>query len=390
MNLLKEKTKVLILTHYTERSEEGEDTDMRILSYLKNKVKKIVLITHPLPEFGHHTSYCLTFINGHKTQEIKASVYNGPELLKYVHHILITYYFLLKTGLFFDLCITMENLSFISVFPLRLLKLIKKLVYYSIDFTPQRFSHPFLNGFYHFIDKLACKTSDTNWVMVEEQIKKRKQYNITTLNSAPFSIVPIGYDIKKINILPVEKIDFHNILYMGAIRESMGPQLAIQTMPMLIQKIPKIHLTIIGTGKYLDYLKELVKKLNLDSYVDFTGYIESFKQMTDLIAQKSIGLAPYVPAKGSFSYYSDPSKIKLYMCCGLPVITTNVATMSNLISKTKSGVVIDYSPKALADAITYLLGNKNRYKSCREAAIKLSQIFDINHVMNIAIKNIPG
>jgi len=283
----------------------------------------------------------------------------------------------------------LENLSFISIFPLRLLKLIKKLVYYSIDFTPQRFSHPFLNGIYHFIDKLACKGSDTNWVMVEEQIRKRKQYNTTKLNSAPFSIVPIGYDIKKINILPIEKIDFHNILYMGAIRESMGPQLAIQTMPMLIKKIPKIHLTIIGTGKYLDYLKELVKKLNLGSYVDFTGYIESFKQMTDLIAQKSIGLAPYMPIKGSFSYYSDPSKIKLYMCCGLPVITTNVATMSNLISKTKSGLVVDYSEKSLANAIIFLLESRERYKSYKDAATKLSQKFDVNFILDKAFKKIP-
>ncbi len=389
MQLSKEKTKILMLTHYTNRSEEGEDTDMRILNYLKDKAKKIVLITQPLPEFNHRTSFCLVYENGRKIKNLQASVLNGPEFIKYLHHILIIYYFLLKLGIKYDLCIALENLSFISIFPLRLLKLIKKLVYYSIDFTPQRFSHPFLNGIYHFIDKLACKGSDTNWVMVEEQIRKRKQYNTTKLNSAPFSIVPIGYDIKKINILPIEKIDFHNILYMGAIRESMGPQLAIQTMPMLIKKIPKIHLTIIGTGKYLDYLKELVKKLNLGSYVDFTGYIESFKQMTDLIAQKSIGLAPYMPIKGSFSYYSDPSKIKLYMCCGLPVITTNVATMSNLISKTKSGLVVDYSEKSLANAIIFLLESRERYKSYKDAATKLSQKFDVNFILDKAFKKIP-
>lgn len=389
MKLIKGQTKILILTHYTNRSELGEDTDMRILRYLKEKAKKIVLITHPLPEFGHCISYCLVFNNSQKVNEFRAAVYNGPEFLKYLHHIIITYYFLFKTSLSFDLCIAMEDLSFITILPLRLIGLIKKLVYYSLDFVPQRFNNSFLNSLYRFMDKTACKFSDTNWVMVKEQIRERTKYGIDRQNSAPFNIVPICYDTKSINVRPFEKIDFYNVLYMGAIRESMGPQLAIQTIPSLIKKFPKIHLTIIGSGKYLNELKDLVNKLKLQGYVDFTGYIEKFQDMTDLIVQKSIGLAPYLPMPGSFSYYSDPSKIKLYMCCGLPVITTDVVTMASLISKSKSGIIIDYSEKSLVSAITFLLENKDRYKAYKEAAVKLSEKFDVDFTLDNAFKKIP-
>lgn len=302
---------------------------------------------------------------------------------------IITYYFLSKTGFSFHLCIAMENLSFIAILPLRLIGLVKRLVYYSLDFVPQRFNNPVLNRLYRFMDKTACKLSDTNWVMVKEQIKERRQYGITRLNSAPFDIVPICYDTQSINIRSLEKIDYYNIVYTGAIRESMGPQLAVQTMPYLIKKFPKIHLTVIGSGKYLDQLKDLVNKLKLKKYVDFTGYIERFQDMTDLIAQKSIGLAPYQPIPGSFSYYSDPSKIKLYMCCGLPVITTSVATMARLVSKTKSGLVIDYSAKSLARAVIRLLENQNRYKSYKNSAINLSEKFNVNYTLNNAFKKIP-
>lgn len=388
MKLIKDRTKILMLTHYTNRSEFGEDTDMRILRFLKNRVKKIVLITHPLPEFGHHTSYCLIYQDGQKISEFTTTVYRGPEFLKYAHHMVITYYFLLKTGLSFDLCIAMEDLSFITILPLRFLNIIKRLIYYSLDFVPHRFNNGFLNRLYRLMDKIACRFSDTNWVMVKEQLSARKKSGIAR-DSAPFDIIPICYDNSRINVRPVEKIDFYNLLYMGAIRESMGPQLAIQTMPSLIKKFPKIHLTIIGSGKYLNELKDLVSKLKLQGYIDFTGYIEKFSDMTDLMVQKSIGLAPYMPTPGSFSYYSDPSKIKLYMCCGLPVITTNVATMSNLISKTKSGLVIDYSEKSLAAGLTYLLSNKNRYKLYREAALKLAKKFDVNFVLDDAFKKIP-
>lgn len=390
MNFSIEKTKILILTHYTNRSEEGEDTDMRILNYLKSKARKIVLITHPLPEFGHTTSYCLVYENGLIVGQHRViTVRRIPELMQYLLHILLTYYFLFKTGFFFDLCIAMENLSFITVFPLRLFGTIKKQIYYSLDFVQQRFRNPHLNQIYHFIDKFACKFSDANWVMVKEQVRERKKYRITRFNSTPFMIVPICYDNKKINILPTEKIDFYNLLYMGAIRKSMGPQLIIQTMPYLIRRFPRIRLTIIGTGKYLNKLKEIVKKLKLNRYVEFTGYIKNFQDMTDLMTHKSIGLAPYLPVQNSFSYNSDPSKIKLYMCCGLPVITTSVATIADLISKTHSGIVIDYSEKSLSDAVAYLLSNKKRYKSYKSAAIKLSKRFDINNILSNAFKKIP-
>lgn len=390
MNLLKEKTRVLILTHYTERSEEGEDTDMRILNYLKNKVKKIVLITHPLPEFGHHTSYCLTFINGHKVQEIRASVYNGPELLKYLHHILITYYFMFKTGLSFDLCIAMEDLSFVAILPLRLIGLVKRLVYYSLDLIPNRFKNSYLNHLYHLIDKIACKFSDTNWVMVKEQIKERKQFGITSTNSSPFTIVPIGYDAKKIKIQSANKINLNNIIYMGAMRESTGPELIIRTIPLLVNKFPKLKLTMIGAGNDVDKLKQLIKDLKIERHINFLGYVANFWELTDILASSSIGFAPYKPMPDSYSYFADPSKIKLYMCSGLPVITTNVTSMTSLISKTHSGIIIEYSPKSLYDAAVILLSNKKQFKLYKDSAIKLSNKFDINNILKSAITKIPN
>lgn len=387
MNLSKDKTRILLINYYTFRSEENEDTDQRIISYLKNKVKKIFHITHPFPEFNSRYSYLTLYEDGKKIKQFKFYILGGPDWIQYLYHTLITYFCVFKSGFAYDLCITAANLSFISIFPLRLF-FIKRLVYYSVDFVPKRFSNSFLNNLYHLMDKFACKFSDINWVMVKEQIRERRKYGINQQNSAPFNIVPICYNTKSINIRPFEKIDFYNILYMGAIRESMGPQLAIQAIPYLIKKFPKIHLTIIG-GKYLDWLKDLVNKLKLKGYVDFTGYIENFGDMTDLMVQKSIGLAPYKPDPQSFSYYSDPSKIKLYMCCGLPVITTNVTTMAALITKTGSGLVIDYSEKSLADAVAKLLNNQEKYKSYKDASIKLSKKFDINFVLDNAFQKIP-
>lgn len=389
MKLYKDRTKILILTHYMILTEDGEDTDQRLRSYLKDKVKKIVHITHPFPYTPYRESYLIIYENGEKIQEFKIPVIKGPYWIQYLHHVLLIYYFLMKSGITYDLCIAMENLSFIAVYPLRLLGFVKKIVYYSLDFVPYRFPNPLLNWFYHFIDKLTCKYSDKNWVMVKKQMAARLKYGITAKNSAPYSIVPIGYDIKNINVRTLDEIDFYNIVYAGGFREGTGINLAIKTMPLLIQQFPNIHLTIIGTGQDEIKLKRLISDLKIGKHISFLGYIASFWDLTNILSSKSIGLAPYKPIPGSFSYFADPSKIKLYISCGLPVITTNVTTLSKIISKTKSGIIIEYSEKALFEAITSLLKNKSTYKLYKDSAIKLSKRFDINFVMDPAIKKIP-
>lgn len=390
MNLLKDGSKVLFINYYNFRSEEGEDTDQRIIRYLNSRVKKVIHIAHPFPEFGSKLSYLTIYENGEKLSQLKFYVIKGPDWLQFLIHIFITYYFLFRTDLIFDLCIIAANLMVISVLPLRLLGFIKRLIYYSVDFVPKRFQNPILNWFYHFLDKSACKYSDINWVMVKQQIEERKKYGISPTNSSPFTIVPIGYDTKNIDVRSIDKIDLYKIVYAGALRESHGPQLAIKAIPTLLKKFPKIRLTIIGAGKYENDLKRLIEVLKINKYINFRGFIPNFKDLTNTLATKSIGLAPYAPIPDSFTYYSDPSKIKLYICCGLPVITTKVTTISNLISKTNSGLVINYSEKSLVDAVIKLLSNKNRYTQYKKAAIKLSKKFNINHIMDTAIKKIPG
>ncbi len=388
MQLSRLNTKVLILTHYTIRKDEAEDTDQRIRTYLLDKTKKIIHITHPLPEFGFKKSYLDVYENGIRVKTESVPIISSPGLIQYIQHIIIIYYFLFKHGFKFDLCIALENLSFISIYPLRALGLIKRIVYYSLDFVPQRFPNPFLNFVYHQMDIFSCKNSDFNWFMVKEQINKRKYYGINKNNSSPFLIVPIGYNTAKIKIKKTHFKNFYNIIYAGALRESMGPQLIIESLPLLIKKLPKIRLTIIGIGKLEPVLKKMVTELKLKKYVEFKGYIEKFYDLTDILSSNSVGLAPYKPTPNSFSYFSDPSKIKLYMCCGLPVITTEVATLAKEIEKNESGIIIEYSKDDLIKSILKILNDPIKHQEYRNNALKQSKKYDMDTIMKKAISKI--
>lgn len=389
MNLSKDKTRVLLITHYITRAVGSEETDQRTLNYLLDKVEKIVYIAHPFPHSPFNQTIVEVYENGNliKTEEIP--IFKGPQILQYIIHILLNLWIVIKMHTIFDLSIALENLSFISLYPFRVLGVIKRIVYYSVDFVPQRFPDKTMNNIYHCIDRFSSSHSDINWVMVEEQITGRKNRDLGKAKYSPFALAPIGYNCELIKIKTAAQIDFYNIIFAGALLENSGPHLGIMALPSLLNKFPKIHYTIVGKGVFEGELKRLVSQLKLEKYVTFTGYIKSFKDLTKVLANASIGLAPFLPDPNSLSYYSDPSKIKLYLVSGLPVITTNVTTIAPVIKKSRAGLVINYDEKSLFEAVSFLLSDKKRYVLYKKAAISLSENYDIDKILRKAIERIP-
>ncbi len=390
MKLLQDKTCVLLINHYMTRAKGSEETDQRTLNFMLDKVSRIVHIAHPFPNSPFNETVVEFFEGGKLIKEERISIFKLPQILQYLIHFFLTWWIFLRIHYKFDLCITLENLSFINLFPLRMLRLIKRIVYYSVDFSPQRFQNPILNNAYHTLDKFACLHSDMNWMMVEEQIEARRIRDGKNMKYSPFSLAPIGYKQALIKLKTIEEIDFYNLIFAGALLENSGPHLGIKALPQLIKIFPKIHYTIIGRGVFENELRNLVKILGLEKKVKFTGYIDSFGDLTETISKGSIGLAPFVPNPNSLSFYSDPSKIKLYLVSGLPVITTKVTTIAPLLEKAKAGLVIEYNERDLYKAVEYLLSDRKRYKSYKKAAVQLSQRYDIDNILTEAFKKIPS
>ena len=173
---------------YAIRTDSGEDTDQRVRNFLLPNVKKIVHITHPLHDFENQVSYFQVYENGKLTKEKKVSLPKTPFWISYLIHPILNYIFIIIERVKYDLCISMEDLSFITIYPLRLLGLIKRLVYYTIDFSPQRFSNNLIDNLYHKLDKFACTQSDAYWAMTKEMKEGRKKFGINSKNIKQLSI----------------------------------------------------------------------------------------------------------------------------------------------------------------------------------------------------------
>ncbi len=312
-----------------------------------------------------------------------------PIPLRYPLHTALNLWFLLRFGLRYDICIAMESLAFVTAYPLRRIGLIRRLVYYAVDFSPRRFTHGAIDGLYHFVDRLACTKADAFWAMTRQMLAGREMFGVTPANCAPFVLVPIGYDTARIRILSPDAVNRHDIIFMGALRDSSGVELTVRAIPHIVQRLPDVRLTIIGHGRLEDQLVGLASHLGIAEHVHFGGYVADFWELTRMLASKGIGLAPYKPDPQSFSNYSDPSRIKLYLACGLPVITTGITTMAKEIQDTQSGIVIDYEERELASAVSAIFEDAKTYERYKSAATALGARFDINNILANAFDAIP-
>lgn len=382
---LAKNSNILILSHFAKRAEAGGGPPQEIRDYFKPKVKRIYYIEHPFHYASDHRSSLTIYEDGIVKNQTFTPQIISPMIVRYIIDIFITWYFLLRTKVKFDLCVALDNLNTFTVLPLKKLGLIKKLVFYTIDYMPKRFENNTLNSVYHAIDRIACYHADYIWILSERMITARKQNNVDIKRSAPSILLPMGARLSEIKILPVDKIHRHDIVYLGYLTEKQGVQLVLKSLPKIISKIPDLKFIIIGQGEYEQELKELTNNLNISNHVIFKGFIDNYKLVQNILCKSAIGVAPYPPELNNYTYYTDPGKPKLYLGCGLPVVITDVPTIAREIRSARAGFIVDYSVNSMSKALVRLLSNDKLYNEFRKNSIKLSKQYDTNNLIREAL-----
>lgn len=387
--MLDKDSNVLILSHFFVRTvSAGPPQDL--CNFLLPKVKSIVYIEHPFPynaKQGEDTRSSLTiYERGRLQKQLYFPPWKGPDVSFYIKDVLATQYFLIKSRRRFDLCIALDNLNTISVLFWRKLRIIKKLVYYTIDFNPRRFKNRLLNTIYHYIDKLCCYYADCLWNLSPRMLEGRKKTEIRLNRYAPNIIVPMGAHLSRIKRLPIDKIQRHTLVYVGTLGKIHGVQIVLKVLPEIKRKIPDVKFIIVGKGDYGQTLQSLVRQLDIEDSVEFKGFIQDNLDVENILCQCAIGIATYVPTEENFVFYTDPGKPKLYLGCGLPVVITRFPAIADEIEREGAGMAIEYEEKSLKQALIKLLTDDKFYATCRQRAIAFSKKFDTGHILSQALE----
>jgi len=378
-------SKVLIISHYYKRTLTGGGPPQEVRDFFLPKVKKLYYIEHPFPSASDHKSSMTIYENGVLKKQTFTPELIGPGVFFYILDIFITFYFVLLARSKFDLCVALDNLNTVTMLPFKKTGTVKKLVFYTIDYNPKRFKNKVLNSIYHFFDRLACYYSDAIWVLSKKMDTERVKNKVDIKRMAQSIHLPMGANLERIKIQPLNRINRHQIVYAGFLMEKQGVQLAIESLPKVIKKIPDVKFIIIGQGEYERKLKQLVKNLKIAKYVDFKGFVKDHKEVEKILCKSAVAVAPYMDSPDNYTRYTDPGKPKLYLGCGLPVVITDVPQIAKVIQSKKAGLIADYETSSFANTIIKILSNNELYRKYRENAIELSKNYDTNTLIARAI-----
>ncbi len=376
------KLTILYVTHSLTSSPKDEWVE-----FLKTRCKKLIYIDHPFSyKKGDISSSITIFEEG---IEIKRHCVPFSRKLSdiffYIKDVFLNIFWTLLSGRI-DLCISLDPLNTFSLLIFRKIGLIKRLIFYVIDYVPVRFPNKLKNFIYHFIDRQCCYQVDYIWNLSSRMQEGRKQKGINLSRCAPSHIVPMGVDLSRINPLPIEKIERNTIVYMGAFLHKQGIQLVLSVLPEVRQKIPNIKFIIIGIGEYESEIRRLIRDLNIEESVEIKGYIKEHTELEKILCKCAIGMATYRTDEDSFSYYADPGKVKVYLGCGLPVIITKFPLIAYEIERENAGFAIQYDEIQLKESLIRLLSDDNLYAIMRNNAVKLSKRYNWYNICKRALE----
>ncbi|NTV51981.1 MAG: glycosyltransferase, partial [Candidatus Firestonebacteria bacterium] len=241
----------------------------------------------------------------------------------------------------------------------------RTVVYYVIDYTPQRFPNPFINALYQRVARFASAHADMVWNLSERMRTVHRRFKARESTSI---MVPIGLDTQEFTVVPEAEVIRHQWVVVSTLFESKGVQLAIAGLSF----VPEATLVIVGTGPYRAELDALAERLGVSARVKFLG-LTGRKELYAALAHSRVALAPYLPDPANYSYYADPAKPKEYLACGVPTVITRVPWIAEVIEAEPMGFAIDYDAKQLADACRRLMDDNILWRHCRENALEFTR-----------------
>lgn len=150
------------------------------------------------------------------------------------------------------------------------------------------------------------------------------------------------------------KIQTPTILFVGRMSPEKGVENLVKAVKVLVDNGLDLSLELVGDGPDFVRISELVKDLNLAENVELCGNVSNREDLLEYYKNASIFVLPSIED-------ATPKVLLEAMAVGLPIISTDVGEISNVLNGVgkivKSGNII-----SLAEAIEELLIDQTKMK----------------------------
>lgn len=219
-------------------------------------------------------------------------------------------------------------------------------------------------NFYSFIEKLMVPFSDK--IVCISDAERDSALKRKIAKEKKLKVIFNGVDVKEFedNVKPPVKREELNIPedafvvgMVGRISQQKAPDIFIRMANELKDKIPNLHLVIVGDGEMKDEILSFAEKNGLSDSLHIAGWVDN-----PLSYVKTFDIAVLLSRWEGFGL-----AIPEYMMAEKPVVATNIDAIPNIVKDGENGLLVpvdDY--KVAAEKVMELYNNK----SVREQLVK--------------------
>lgn len=226
-----------------------------------------------------------------------------------------------------------------------------------------KYAKPFMRFTLKYTDKLT---------VVSQALKSEviRIFGLGLVNKV--SIVSMGIDFRKFNSVKRAKSNTRKLvklLFVGRLVYRKGADILIDACAQLKQDGINFQCNIIGDGPEREKLAAQIRKLELESYVSLVGYVQHNQIL--IYQQDAFCFVGPSRSEGLGLVFLEA------MAACLPVITTNVDGIRDIVENNKTGFLIEQDdPKALKNAIVKLIKEKDLRTEMIKKGENLARTYD--------------
>ncbi len=217
----------------------------------------------------------------------------------------------------------------------------------------------YISFFYNKTDAITVPSNYTKNVLKQYKIKIK-------IETIPNGIVTKLYKRKR------TKNRKYTILHVGRLCKEKNIDILIKAYKKIVNKMPNSQLLILSKGPYETILKSLVKKLGMEKYIKFLGYVSEEEKIKLYNSSDLFVIPSTTDTQGIVTIEA--------MASGTPVIAANIAGSKEFVKNNYNGLL--FKPNDINDLSKKILSvykNKNTTAKLVKNAYKTADMLDIKN-----------
>ena len=219
------------------------------------------------------------------------------------------------------------------------------------------------------VERIVSKLTERNIAVSEKTKKELERMGVKNVR-----VIPNGIDFKKIDsIKPSEEES--DIIFVGRLIKDKNVDILIKAISIVKTEMPDVRCLIVGDGPEREKLTMLVKKLELEKNIKFTGFLENYENVIGLMKSSKVFVLP--STREGFGIVALEAN-----ACGLPVITIKHERNASceFVRDHENGFLCDLSERDVAEKI--LLGLK-KGKTIRKRYVDIARKYDLESIVDM-------